>query len=156
MPAPALITRADLEERFPPQHVRGVFRDDGASEPGPRLAVACAVATRQAEAVLLKAWSLEQMAGLVAEDEAIKSALCDLAMAEGVKGKPEWMGEGRPYATLRKDALTTLEMLAKAELRTRAERTVGANPNRRGNVGSGDCRAFTFAPARDGSRRGGY
>lgn len=156
MPAPALITREDLEERYPPQHVRGVFADDGSREPGPRLPVACAVATRLGEAVLLKAWTAEQIRGLVAEDEAIKSAFCKLAMYEGADGKPEWMGEGRPYASLRKNALETLELLVKAELRSRAEATVGANPNRKGSVSSPDSPQFMFAPSKGRPRPGGY
>lgn len=157
MPAPALITREDLEDRYPPQHVLGVFADDGGLEPGPRLAIACLVATRLGQAVLLKAWpDPAQHETLLAEDEAIKSAFCHLAMAEGVVGKPEWSGPGAPYATLRKDALAMLELLAAAQLRSIGEAKAGANPNRKGNVASPDCPPFMFAPSRNRPRPGGY
>lgn len=158
MTTPALITQEDIEERYPPQFVWQVFTDDGAAEPGPRLAVACAVATRQAQAVLLKAWSAEQHAALIAEDEAVKSAVCDLAMFEGIKGKPQWSGQGAPYANLRKDAMAMLQELAAAQLRTIAEGKPGvsANPNRKGNIASPDCPPRMFAPTRARPRPGGY
>jgi hypothetical protein len=157
VPAPALITQLDLEERYPPQFVSQVFADDGSLEPGPRLPVACVVATRLGQAVLLKAWKdPAQHAELVAQDDAIKSAFCEIAMFEGMKGKPQWSGQGAPYATLRKDALATLELLVQAQLRSIAERTAGANPNVRGNIRSPDCPQFMFAPNARRPRPGGY
>lgn len=158
MTTPAAITQEDIEERYPPQFVWQVFSDDGAAEPGPRLAVACAVATRQAESVLLKAWPAEQIPLLIAEDEAVKSSVCDLAMFEGIKGKPQWSGQGSPYAGLRVDAMKMLEALAQAQLRTIAEGKggVATNPNRKGNVASPDSPQFMFAPSRSRPRPGGY
>ena len=157
MPAPALITQLDLEERYPPQFVSQVFADDGGLEPGARLAVACVVATRQADAVLMKAWpDRAARALLVAEDDAIKSALCDLAMFEGMKGKPQWSGQGAPYAGLRKDALAMLELLVIGQLRSDGEAKAGGNPNRKGNITSPDCPQFMFAPNARRPRPGGY
>ena len=157
MPAPALITQEDIEERYPPQFVSQVFADNGALEPGPRLAVACAVATRLGSAVLMKAWADPvARATLVAEDEAVKSAFCDLAMFEGMKGKPQWSGQGAPYANLRKDALANLELLVLGQLRSEAEPKEGANPNRRGNITTPDCPARMFAPTAGRPRPGGY
>jgi hypothetical protein len=156
--APALITQEDLEERFPPQFVAQVFSDDGSLEPGDRLAVACAVATRIGQAVLLKGWpDASHHEALVADDEAVKSALCEIAMFEGMKGKPQWSGQGSPYFTLRKDALAVLELLVQGQLRSVAEKgTAGANPNRRGNITSPDCPQFVFAPSNRRPRPGGY
>lgn len=156
MTTPAAITQEDLEERYPPQFVRQVFADNGALSPGPRLPVACVVATRQAEAVLLKGWPAASIATLIAEDEAVKSAVCDLAMFEGMKGKPQWCGQGAPYATLRKDSLAVLELLAVGQLRSSAEVKAGANPNRKGNISSPDCPPRMFAPTRDRPKPGGY
>jgi hypothetical protein len=157
VPAPALITQLDLEERYPPQFVSQVFADDGGLEPGARLAVACVVATRQADAVLMKAWpDRAARQQLVAEDDAVKSAICDLAMYEGMKGKPQWSGQGAPYATLRKDALSMLELLAQGKLRSDAEPKAGGNPNVRGRVSSADCPQFMFAPSNRRPRPGGY
>lgn len=157
MTTPALITQEDLEEHYPSQFVRQAFSDDGKLQAGPRLAVACAVATRQGESVLLKAWPAESIPALVRDDEAVKSALCDLAMFEGVKGKPQWSGQGAPYANLRKDALAALELLALGQLRSIAEKgPAGANPNRKGNIASPDSPPFMFAPSRARPRPGGY
>lgn len=157
MPAPALITQIDLEERYPPQFVSQVFADNGGLEPGARLAVACVVATRQAQAVLIKGWpDSSQHADLVAEDDAIKSALCDLAMFEGMKGKAAWSGEGAPYSTLRKDALAMLELLVQGQLRSVAEAKAGKNPNVAGRITSPDCPEFMFAPSQRRPRPGGY
>jgi hypothetical protein len=154
---PALITQEDLEEHYPPQFVLQVFADTGKNEVGPRCAVACAVATRQGESVCLKAWPAERIPTLVAEDEAVKSAFCDLAMFEGVKGKPQWSGPGAPYANLRKDALASLELLAAGQLRSIAEgKGAGANPNRKGNIASPDCPPRMFAPTRARPKPGGY
>lgn len=156
MSTPALITQEDIEERYPPQFVRQVFTDNGALSPGPRLPVACVVATRLGEAVLLKGWSAAAIPTLVAEDEAIKSQLCAIAMFEGMQGKPQWCGQGAPYATLRKDAMAVLELLATAQLRSSAEAKAGANPNRKGNISTPDCPARMFAPTKARPRPGGY
>lgn len=158
MRAPALITQEDLEERYPPQFVAQVFSDSGSLQPGDRLAVACMVATRLGEAVLKKAWpTAEQRAALVADDEAVKSQLCAIAMFEGMQGKPQWCGQGAPYALLRTDALKMLELITAGQLRSVAEEgTAGPNPNRRGNITTPDCPERMFAATNARPRRGGY
>lgn len=156
MSTPALITQEDLEERYPPQFVRQVFADNGALTPGPRLPVACVVATRLGESILLKAWTSATIPTLVAEDEAVKSQLCAIAMFEGMQGKPQWCGQGAPYATLRSDAMKVLDLLAMGQLRSSAEAKAGANPNRKGNIASPDCPPRMFAPTRDRPKPGGY
>jgi hypothetical protein len=157
VPAPALITQLDLEERYPPQFVAQVFSDAGRLEPGPRLAVACVVATRLGEAVLMKAWpAREQREALVAEDDAVKSQLCAIAMYEGMQGKPQWCGQGAPYASHRTDALKMLELIVQGQLRSVGEAKAGRNPNVRGRIASADCPQFMFAPNARRPRPGGY
>lgn len=157
MAAPIYIGQSDLEAFFPATHVRQVFSDDGSGTPGPRLATALSAGCRQADAYLLKGWADDNLAALVAGDDSIRLAVCQLVMAVGVLGKPEWSGEGAPYATLRKDALAMLQLLSTAQLRSRAEKTgAGANPNAKGSIASAACPQFVFAPSRRNPRPGGY
>lgn len=157
MPAPIYVGQSDLETFFPSNHVALVFCDDGSGAPGPRLAAALSAGCRQADGFLLKAWEDDNLAALVAGDDAIRLAVCSLVMAIGVLGKPEWLGEGAPYASLKKDAFATLQLLATAQLRSRAEKTGGgANPNARGSIASAACPQFVFAPSRRNPRPGGY
>jgi hypothetical protein len=153
--ADPLVTQADLEARFPAQVVRRVFSDDGSQNPGPRLAVALDEGSRQAEAILLKAWGLAQIPTLVADDTAVKGAVCRLVMALGAEARPEWSGEGQPYATLRKNARQTLDDLVKAELRSRAEATAGANTNHLPRVSNARSPSFVFAATRGNPKAGG-
>jgi hypothetical protein len=157
VPGPARITQADLEANFPPEHVRGVFSDTGKLLPGPRLATACARASRRAEGILLRAWSLEGIDVLYAEDEAIVAETCRLAMAYGVEGKPQWTGQGAPYQGLEKAALAALRDLADAEVRSRAESLgAGANPRVSGNVSAPSEPQYVFSSSRNQPRRGGF
>lgn len=151
-----LVTQADIEARYPPNVTRLLWSDNGAGQPGPRMAIAIRVASRMAEAILLKAWSEEQIAELVARDEAVKDAICDLAVAHGAKAKPEWTGQDRPYAGLEKQARETLELLAKAQLRSVGEKTAGSNPNVKGSIGSGVEPQYMFAPSKKRPYPGGY
>lgn len=156
MAGPVYISQADLEDHYTPTVVTNLFDDSGAGTPGPRLNRACAIASRQGDAILLKGWSPEQIATLVHEDEAVLAALCKLAMAVGGEGKPEWTGEGAPFQTAAKDARAELELLAKAHLRSRAESAgAGENPNRRGSVSHGTPQ-FLFAPSRSKPNPGGF
>lgn len=158
MPGPARIDQADLESLFDPRLVRRMFSDDGSGVPGPRLASTCLVASRAAESILLRAWPLEQLDALFEEDEAVRLFTCRLAMAYGGQGKPEWTGDGAPFAGLEQSALKALRDLADAETRSRAETNgAGGNPNKKGNIstpnGPGN---FTFAATRGRPNRGGY
>jgi hypothetical protein len=156
MAGPQYIVQADLEQRFRPDVVKRVFSDDGGGVAGPRLDQSARAASRQADAVLLKAWTVDQVPLLVAEDEAVWSAVCELAMAHGTEGKPEWSGDGAPFEDLRRRALEMLEMLAKAQLRSRGEAVAGANPNVKGSVSSVESPAFMFAPSRGRPKPGGF
>lgn len=159
---PVYITQADLEERYGPTHVRQIWSPKGSNVPDTaRLGKSCAVASRQADAILAKAWpagtvSPDAIEKLVANDDAVKDAICDLAMAHGVKGKPEWSGEGAPYAGIQAAARKMLEDIARGQLRPRGELEAGSNPNVRGHVRSPDNPQFMFAPSRARPRPGGY
>lgn len=158
MPGPARITQADLEAIYAPKVVRAVFSDDSSGQPGPRLASCCLVASRRAEAILLRAWSLEQIDVLFEEDEAVKFFTVQLTLAYGAAAKPEWTREGGPYAGLEQTALKALKDLADAQVRSRAETNgAGGNPVLKGNIstpnGPGN---FVFAATRGRPNRGGY
>lgn len=157
MAGATLITQADLEARYPPKNVRAVWCDDGSGQPGPRLAISLAVASRVASAILLKAWpDPAQHVTLVEEDDAVKDAVCDLAMGHGAKAKPEWSGEGRPYSGLEKAAVDRLELLVKAQLRSVGEVKAGKNPNLQTTISSAEDPQYMFAPSKGRPNPGGY
>lgn len=155
--ADPLVTQADLDARYPPNHVARIFCDDGSGLPGPRLAMALDEGSRQAEAILLKGWtSLDSIKKLVDEDSAVKGAICRLVVSLGCEGKPEWSGEGAPYATARKDARQTLEDVARAALRSRGEAVAGKNTNQLTRVSNPQCPPFMFAASKGRPNPGGY
>lgn len=158
MPGPARIDQGDLEKFFPPKHVRAVFSDDGSGNPGSRLALACSVASRRAEGILMRAWPAEaSIDALFEEDEAILYATCGLAMALGVTGRPEWSGQGAPYAGLEKTCLTALRELADAQTRSRAEQNgAGGNPTLKNRIEAPAEPQYVFAASKKQPRRGGY
>lgn len=153
MAAP-LVTQADLEARFPASVVRRAFCDDGSNTPGPRLTTALDEGSRQAEQILLKAWSLEQIALLVANDSAAKGAVCRLVLWQGIEGKPEWSGENAPYASIRKDARQTLNDLVEAKLRSPGEAQAGANTNHLPRISAPEPN-LVFTPSRRNPNAGG-
>lgn len=152
------LTLADLEAKFGPSIVRQVFCDDGSGEPGPRLTSALRSGRRIGDAVLLTAWTLDQINELVANDDAVRSAMLSLALSEGMEGRIEWDSDGGQRERLRKSALETLKLLAKAEERSVAETTAGRNPH--SSIGRVNTRTtpntFVFAPTRSQPRRGGF
>jgi hypothetical protein len=152
----ALVDQDDLEAEFPSSHVRGIFCDDGSGTPGPRLARACEVASSLAESLLLLGFTSEQIATLVDEDPAVKSAICGLAMSEGAKAKPEWSGESAPYGRLRSESMTTLKAIAQGHQRSKGEAVAGVNPHLRGDVQSPQDPQYLFAPSRGVPAPGGY
>jgi hypothetical protein len=155
VPAPSLVTQADLEAHYAPKVVRQVFSDDGTQNAGPRLAVACQTGSAQACALLLPAWTEEQIVTIAAEDPAVKHAICQLVMAIGTEGKPEWSGEGRPYAGLEDRARKWLKDLAAAAIRSRAEaQGAGQNQTIRGRTNK-PTPQYIFAETK-GKRPGGY
>lgn len=158
MPGPVRVNQDDLEAFFPPEHVRAVFSDDGSGNAGPRLTIACDVATRRAEAILRRAWpGNEQLDALFAEDSAVRWAAASLALVQGVQGKPQWTGPGAPYEGLEKTALKTLDDLAKANTRSRAEANgAGQNPLVKGSISSPEQPQYVFAASKSNPRRGGY
>jgi hypothetical protein len=152
------LTLADLVAKFGSTLVNNVFCDDGSGEPGPRLLPSLRAGRRIGDAVLLTAWTVEQISELVANDDAVRSAMLSLAMSEGMEGRIEWDSDGGPRERMRKAALETLRLLAKAEERSVAERKAGANPH--ASVGRVNTRTspntFVFAPSRSQPRRGGF
>jgi hypothetical protein len=125
------ITQADIELKHKPQEVRGASCDDGSGVAGPRLAAAIAAACRRGQLILGRAWPTQaQIELLVANDEAVKGALVDMAFYELVKGIKSWIGpDGKClFAGPNKDAEALLNGVADAELRSNGEATAGVNP----------------------------
>lgn len=155
MPGPVLVTQQDLEASYTPRVVRQVFSDDAQQAAGPRLSVACSVASSQATAILLKAWTEEQIVTLVSQDAAVKHAICGLAMAIGAEAKPEWSGEGRPFAGVEERSVKWLKELAGAHIRSRGEANgAGTNPTIAGRTNK-PTPQYMFAETK-GKRPGGY
>lgn len=153
------ITQADIEARHKPREVRGAACDDGSGTPGPALATALATASRRAQLILGRAWpTQEQVELLVAGDDAVKGALCDMAMYELTKRVQAWIGQdGKPLlAQINKDAEALLNALADAQLRSNGETTAGANPRHDVRVNSPDEPQFVFAPSMRNPSPGGY
>jgi hypothetical protein len=152
------ISLSDLMGKFPAQVVSGVFSDDGSGQPGHRLFESISEGRRIADAILLAAWSQEQIETLVQEDAAIRSAVLKLVLAAGMEGRPEWDSEGGYRDRLFKSATTTLDLLVKAQLRSVGEREAGENPH--ASVGrvthARDPHSFMFASTRGVPRRGGF
>ncbi len=152
-----LVTQADVEAFYPPVDVRQLFSDNGSATPGPRLATAITAASARAKSVLLKGWPSEaQVEQLVAADPAAKHAVCRLVMAIGYEGRVAYNGpQGNPAATLEKLAITTLEQLVAAQLRSVGEATAGKNPMYADRVTTPDPN-FIFAPSGGTTPRGGF
>jgi hypothetical protein len=124
---------------------------------GPRLATACLVASRIAESLLLKAWSLEQIDELFAEDQAIVALTCQIAMGWGTSGRAEWSGQGAPFEGLQKAAEGALDKIAAGAMRSRGEsHGAGVNATITGRQDAPPDPQFMFAPNRLRPRRGGY
>lgn len=150
---------SDLEEQFDPGLVRQVFCDDGSGVPGPRLFTSCSVARAFADAVLLKAWTLEEIETLILEDPAIKSGVLDLVLAQGMKGRLMWDTKDGPRETFFKSGMNTLNLVVDGQLRSRAEsRGVTKNPHvSMGRVNTQRTpHEFVFAPSRSRPIRGGF
>lgn len=153
--ADPLVTQADVEARFPPSVVRALFCDDGSGTAGPRLVIALDEASRQAEAILLGSWGLDQIALLVQNDAAVKGAICKLVIAIGADGRPEWSGPVAPYATFRKDARQMLTDLQSTALGSRGEEQAGANTVGHAQVNNSRSPNFLFAATKNNPRAGG-
>lgn len=161
MAAVVYVDQTDLENQFGARMVAQVFCDDGSGTPGPRLTRSCSVASRQADAYLLKAWPQDEIATLVENDDAVLSSICKLAMAEGFESRPEWnpaANEDGPAEKWRKSARTTLKDLAEARTRSAGEADAGTNPHVRvGLVNTVSTpHDFIFAPTRNRPKPGGF
>ena len=148
-------TQSDLELRFGPDYVRQVFGDDVSGKAGPRLASSLLSARRTADAVLMTAWGSDAIETLLLEDNAIRGAVLDLALADGMCGRPTWDFVDGPRDRLKKSAIETLKLLADGERRSISEsESSGTNPHtRKAKVGVVDR---LFAPTRDKPTRGGF
>lgn len=152
------ISLSDLERKFGSRQVSLTFSDDGSGDPGVRLFDAISSARRIGDAVLLKAWSAEQIETLVSEDSAIRTEILKLVLAEGMLAHLEWEDPNGTRRALRKEALDALDLLVKAELRSRAEAIAGENPHAT-SIKVRTQRTphtFVFAPSAAKPNRGGF
>jgi hypothetical protein len=157
------ISHADLEARFSALQVKRVFCDNGSNTVnGSRIASAISTARRIADAILLTAWNQQQIETIVAEDDAVRSAILDIALSEGMVGRLEWDSDNGPREKLKKQAVDTLKLLAQCQLRSIAEtRGAGENPHGRMGAVRNDRSAargkdFVFAPSKNNPSRGGF
>ena len=141
-----LVSQATLELYFRPRNVKEVFTDDGGQVAGPRLAAALQVGSDQASAKLSKvpAWQEEEaQQELVDGDTSLQFAVCQLVMAVGHEGKPEWSAEDRDVSSrLRKQAFEAIDNFA-------TENTVH-HPR------TANARQFEFARRRGNDTSGGF
>ena len=153
------ITQADIEARHKPKEVRSAACDDGSGTAGPALATAISTASRRAQLILGRAWPTQaQVEALVAGDDAVNGAICDMAMYELTKRVKAWIGQdGKPLlAQVNKDAEALLNSLADAQLRSNGEVGAGANRLHNIRVNSPDDPQFVFAPSLTNPTPGGY
>lgn len=154
-----LITQAILEAHYKPRQVRDAACDDGSGDPGTSLATAISTASKRAKMILAKGgWSEESIETLVGDDDALESAVCDIAMYELTKRNLAWIDQsGRPIMrTAKDDAVALLEDVASAKLRPASESTAGANGRfgNRSNVRRDP--QYMFAGSRSKPTPGGY
>lgn len=151
------ITQSDLEQFYPSRTVRQIFCEDGSGTPGAQLAIACEAASRGVDAILLSEWTAESIEVLVREDSNVRRQCCRLAMAQGIEGKTEWIGEGSPFAGLEEKATKALKDLAASRSKSRGESLAGQNAGATGY--SAPARAeptYMFAPTRSNPRPRGF
>ena len=154
----AYVDCAELELRFTPLQVRLAFTDNGTNSLSePALDLAIDTACREADAILGTAWpSAEARTELMAQDAALRGAVCVLVMHGGTFRRPEFRGgNGQwPYEEQAKAARALLNQYAKAHLKSPGEATAGANPMRTLRVSGGP--PFEFGSTPDHKPRGGY
>lgn len=153
------ISLGDLNDRFTAKYVTQVFCDNGSNQPGSRVYPAISAARRIADAILLKAWTAAQIEILVAEDDAIRAAILDIALSEGMAGRPQWDTPDGPRYRMKKSAIENLSLLAQGHLRSVGEAAgAGRNPHTRsGRVNTERTpHTFVFAPSRSKPTRGGF
>lgn len=155
----ALVTQADLEQRYKPRQVRDAACDDGSGTPGTSLASAISTGSKRAKMILGKGgWSEDAIETLVAGDEALQTAVCDIVMYELTKRNVAWLDQqGRPILrTSKDDAIAMLEAVANASLRPVAEATAGSNSRFKNRMNVRRSPQYMFAGSRDKPRPGGY
>jgi hypothetical protein len=156
------ITQADIEARHKPREVRSAACDDGSGVAGTSLTTAIATACRRGQLILGRAWPAQsQIEALVAGDDAINGALCDMAMYELTKRVKAWIGpDGKPLLfQVNKDAEAMLTAIADAQLRSNGEATAGLNPRYADRVNipvASQETQFVFAPTVGKPTPGGY
>lgn len=150
------VTYSDLVARFGAELPRQVFCDDGSGTPGPRLTTSLRSGRRLADTVLLKAWTREQIEVLVAEDDAIRGAILDIVISDGMLGRLQWESETGMRVTLRKQGIDTLKMLVSSELESVGSEVAGKRMNTEGvRVGRVPA-SFSMAPSKSRPTRGGF
>ena len=141
-----------------PEQVQRLFIDDGSNTPGSSLAIACESASRRADMILRPAgWDVTSIQQLVENDDAVKDALCDMAMHFGTKRRTEWYTDGKPpFQAVFKEAITTLQSIGQADLRPASESAAGPNPTYEVRVNVPEEPQFVFAPSSGRPSPGGY
>jgi len=150
------ITYSDLVDRFGSEMCRQVFCDDGSGTPGPRLTASLRSGRRLADTVLLKAWTREQIEVLVAEDDAVRGAILDIAMSEGMMGRLQWESDTGARVTLRKQGIESLKLLVSGELESAASETAGPRIAKEAVRVARVPVAFSMAPSKARPNRGGF
>jgi hypothetical protein len=149
------LTQSDMELRFGADYVRQVFGDDGSGRAGARLAPSLLVARRTADAILMTAWAADTIEKILDEDDAVRAAVLDLAMSEGMAGRPTWDFTDGPRSSLRKAGIESLKLLADGERRSISE-TVSAGTNPHTRKAKVNTVERVFAPTREKPIRGGF
>lgn len=154
-----LITQAILELHYKPRQVRDAACDDGSGTPGVSLSTALSTASKRAKMILAKGgWNETAIETLVAGDEALQSAVADIAMYELTKRNVAWIDQSGNtiLRTAKNDAVKLLEDVAAAHLRPASEATAGSNSRFAGRMNTLTEPQYMFAGSRSKPRPGGY
>jgi hypothetical protein len=153
----AHVAPVDVERRIGAVNFARLCDDDGDGVADPAIvAEVLEEASRIAEGILLRAFSLSTIAKLAASDIALRGAICDVAIGLAGRRRPELLGPtGNPYTEMRKDGERVLFNMTKAEQRIAAEEQHGVNGTIGGGISVGLPAKHVFAPSRTNPRGSG-
>lgn len=130
MSVSALVTQAELENRFGAATVRRFADDDGVGGTiATIVAAACVEATAIGLGILRPAYTSEQVTILATEDPSVLGAFADIAIALLARRRPEFLGPSGDtlYSPSRREAEKLLARMATREVRPDGERVAGSN-----------------------------
>ncbi len=144
----ALVSQSDVERRCGASVLVQLLDDDrdGVADPA-NVSEMLDVGSRDAESIMLKAWSRDQIGQLAAEDVIVREAICDICIGWAGERKPGFLqADGlTPWAKKRERGERVLHEFASGKRRVGAEEVVGVNQTIGARVTNDVPPTFVFA-----------